>query len=148
MRSANYRRFSAQSRTRRNLHGSRHCENEWAIILACDYPLAGEDLFARLAKIADSIDEDVSAIVPIQPDGRVQPLCALYRVKPCLIAAGQLLRSEKIPPARELSVSVKRRLVSFAELFDIRGAENFFTNVNTPEDFHHVKSIFQTMQNN
>lgn len=125
-----------------------HSKNEWAIILACDYPLVTEDLFDRLAKIAGSVNENTSAIVPIQPDGRVQPLCAFYRVKPCLIVAEKLLKNEKIPPVRQLLDKIETRAVSFAELSDLRGAENFFNNVNAPDDFLHAQSIYQTTQNN
>ena len=125
-----------------------HSKNKWAAILACDFPLVTKELFARLAKITESVDANVSAIVPTQPDGRVQPLCALYRVEPCLIAAKHLLKSEEIPSAGELSVNVNTRFVSIMELSDLRGSENFFSNVNTPEDFLRVQSIFQTMQNN
>jgi molybdopterin-guanine dinucleotide biosynthesis protein A len=101
------------------------------------------DLFARLAKIADSVDADVSAIVPIQPDGRVQPLCALYRTKTCLKAAKKLIESDKIPPARRLPENVKTRSVQFEELSDLRGAEFFFTNVNTQKEYVEAQDIFR-----
>lgn len=79
-----------------------HTKNRWTIILACDFPLVTSELFNKLAVIAASVDERVSAVVPIQSDGQVQPLCAFYRVEPCLIAAEKLLKSNKISPARRL----------------------------------------------
>jgi molybdopterin-guanine dinucleotide biosynthesis protein A len=116
---------------------------EWAAIAACDYPFVTADLFVRLAEIADSADEKIAAIAPVQSDGRVQPLCAIYRVKPCLSAAEQLLNGDKIPPARRLLETNETRLVEFRELTDLRGAENFFINVNTPADYLRVLSVLQ-----
>jgi molybdenum cofactor guanylyltransferase len=117
-----------------------NCKSEWAAILACDYPFVTADLFLRLAEIADSADESAAAIAPVQPDGRVQPLCALYRIDDCLGIAKQLLVSDKIPPARRLLENVATRLVSFEELADLKGAKKFFINVNTPDDFRRIQS--------
>jgi len=120
-----------------------HSKSEWTAILACDYPFVTGDLLLRLAEIAISADEKVAAVVPVQPDGRVQPLCTLYRVKSCLIAAEQMLNNDKIPPVRRLLEIIKTRRVEFRELTDLQGAKNFFTNVNTPEDYLRVLSIHQ-----
>lgn len=118
-------------------------KTEWAAILACDYPFVTADLFVRLAEIANSSDDKIAAVAPVQADGRVQPLCALYRVEPCLIEAEKLLNNDKIPPVRRLLDSVETRFVEFRELADLPGSESFFTNVNTPEDYLHALEIVQ-----
>ena len=125
-----------------------YSKSEWAAILACDYPFVTEDFFNRLAEIADSVDEKIAAVAPVQPDGRVQPLCTLYRVKPCLTAVVRLLNNDKIPPVRRLLENVETRRVEFRELMDLLGAKNFFANVNTPEDYLRVLSIYQKTQRN
>ncbi|MGI8849302.1 MAG: molybdenum cofactor guanylyltransferase [Pyrinomonadaceae bacterium] len=125
-----------------------YSKSEWAAILACDYPFVTEDLFNRLAEIADSVDEKIAAVAPVQPDGRVQPLCTLYRVKPCLTAVVRLLNNDKIPPVRRLLENVETRRVEFRELMDLLGAKNFFANVNTPEDYLRVLNIYQKTQHN
>lgn len=123
-------------------------KDEWAAILACDYPFVTAELFVRLAEIANSADENIAAVAPVQLDGRVQPLCTLYRVKPCLIAAERLLNNDKIPPVRRLLETVETCRVEFRELKDLRGAKNFFTNVNTPEDYIRILSIHQKTRHN
>ncbi len=125
-----------------------YSKSEWAAILACDYPFVTEDFFNRLAEIADSVDEKIAAVAPVQPDGRVQPLCTLYRVKPCLTAVVRLLNNDKIPPVRRLLENVETRRVEFRELMDLLGAKNFFANVNTPEDYLRVLNIYQKTQHN
>jgi molybdopterin-guanine dinucleotide biosynthesis protein A len=123
-----------------------HSTREWAVILACDYPFVTEDLFVRLAEITSSVDEKISAIVPIQPDGREQPLCAFYRVKTCLVVAEELLKSYEIPPVSRILEIVSTRRVQFEELADLPSAENFFDNINNPEDFLGAVSIYQRLQ--
>ena len=120
-----------------------HSKNEWTAILACDYPFVTEDLFARLAEIADSAQADVSAVVPVQPDGRAQPLCAIYRTKRCRQTAKQLLKSGVIPPARRLPENVSTHWVRFEELTDLSGAEYFFTNINTRKEYTEAQNLFR-----
>lgn len=116
-------------------------ESEWAAVLACDYPFATADLFVRLAEIARAADENIAAVVPVQPDGRIQSLCAVYRVKFCLSAGKRLMETEEVLPVRKLLETIKIRLVKFDELSDLPGAEHFFTNVNTPEDLQCAQDI-------
>src|SRR5829696_8721619 len=52
------------------------CKREWAIVVACDLPFVTAELFSFLA--GKRLDHD--AVVPVQQDGRPQPLAALYRV--------------------------------------------------------------------
>src|SRR4030095_7853744 len=50
-------------------------QTAWAIVVACDLPFVTSELFAALTNFAD---DTLDAVVPIQPDGRPQPVCALY----------------------------------------------------------------------
>ena len=120
-----------------------HSTSEWTVILACDYPFVTKDLFVRLAEITSSVDAEVSAVAPIQPDGRAQPLCGFYRAQACLAVAGQLLKSDEIPPTRRILENVVTRWVNFEELADLPGAENFFANINNPEEFRQAQMIYQ-----
>lgn len=106
------------------------CSTVWALIVACDFPFVTGELFARLA----SFREGAEAVAPIQSDGIPQPLCALYRVEPCLGRADHLIKSGERKPVALLQ-SVQTRWVSFAELSSLEGADHFFDNVNTPEDY-------------
>lgn len=109
------------------------CANVWALIVACDFPFVTSELFAKLASLA----EDFEAVAPIQRDGIPQPLCALYRVEPCLSRADQFIKSGERKPIALLQ-SVHTRWVSFDELRNLEGADHFFDNINTPEDYARV----------
>src|SRR6185369_16848993 len=106
------------------------CRREWAIVVACDLPLVTAELFQHLA----SLDNEYDAIVPIQPDGRPQPLAALYRADPCRRVATELIEAGRRRPL-DLLEKVRTRWVDFVEIANLPQAERFFVNINTPEDY-------------
>jgi molybdopterin-guanine dinucleotide biosynthesis protein A len=115
------------------------CRADWALIVACDLPFVTRDLLSRLRTLSQQ--EAPDAVVPIQPDERPQPLCALYRRDPCLLEAERLIaRGEHTP--RTLLANVRTRWVKSEELADLPRAENFFFNVNTPQDYERAKQMF------
>ena len=109
------------------------CSANWALVVACDFPFVTSELFRRLA----SVRGDFDAVAPIQDDGIPQPLCTLYRIEPCLRIAEQLIKSGERKPVALLQ-SVRTRWVLFNELSKLEGAECFFDNINTPEDYARV----------
>jgi molybdopterin-guanine dinucleotide biosynthesis protein A len=106
------------------------CRAKWAAIVACDLPFVTGELFVRLASLRENFD----AVAPVQPDGRLQPLCTLYRTEACRERAAELIRAGERRP-RALLDTVKMRRVAFDELYDLDGADRFFINVNTPQDY-------------
>jgi molybdopterin-guanine dinucleotide biosynthesis protein A len=116
-----------------------YAESEWVLALACDQPLLSAELIGRLVSlIADNLD----AIVPTQPDGKPQPLCSLYRTKPCLAVIGELLKPNRsAPPLRVIFEKVRTRHVSFEEISDLPGSEHFFLNMNTTDDLHRATEL-------
>ncbi|HKS26210.1 MAG TPA: molybdenum cofactor guanylyltransferase [Pyrinomonadaceae bacterium] len=113
------------------------CRAEWAAVVACDLPFVTRELFERLALLG----EDRQAVVPVQRDGRMQPLCALYRAVACREVARTMIEEGERRP-RALVERVRARLVPWAELEDLAGAHLFFENVNTPEDYAAALSRF------
>lgn len=102
----------------------------WSLIVACDLPFVTAGLFARLADLR----EDSEAVAAIQKDGRPQPLAALYSNDPCLAQADQLIKSGERRPIALLQ-SIRTRWIPFNEIKDLPGAEHFFDNINTPQDY-------------
>ncbi len=107
---------------------------EWAVVVACDLPFVTSELFLRLA----SFRENFEAVIPVQADGRWQPLCALYRAREAGAHAAELIASGERRP-RALLDRLRTRRVAFDELSNLRGANLFFTNVNTPADYAHAR---------
>ena len=121
------------------------CESEWAAIAACDLPLVTAELFLRLSKLALQEESRFDAIVPIQPDDRPQPLCAIYCRESCLAAAKQLIAENEHKP-RSLLAKVRTRWVKFDALSDLPGAQDLFLNVNTPNDYERARRILANSQ--
>jgi molybdopterin-guanine dinucleotide biosynthesis protein A len=117
----------------------KNCERDWALVLACDLPFVNGDAMQALARIALDSAENIAAIVPKQSDGRIQPLCAAYRVKDCLDKIEKLLIDEASPPARRLLEIIPVRLIEPDELTSGAPSESLFFNVNRPSDFEKAK---------
>jgi molybdopterin-guanine dinucleotide biosynthesis protein A len=114
------------------------CERDWALIVACDLPFVTGQLFERLTAFRGNQSD---AVVPVQADGRPQPLCALYRQETSLPEAQRLIDRDEHTP-RALLAAVKTRWVQPDELEDLSGAKNFFFNVNTQADFEEATRLF------
>lgn len=106
---------------------------EWSLVVACDFPFVTRELFVRLA----SLREGFEAVAPVQSDSIPQPLCALYRVEPCLGRAEELIKSGERKPIALLQ-SVNTRWVRFSELADLKDATRLFDNINTPQDYARI----------
>lgn len=129
--------FASESAERKRgaivgLHAAlKNTKANWAAVLACDLPFASGELFERLASLRD---EKLDAIVPVQPDGKWQPLCALYRRETCLPIVEKLICGDDWSLRNFLRL-VKTRFARFEEIEDLPLADLFFFNVNTPEDY-------------
>jgi molybdenum cofactor guanylyltransferase len=111
------------------------CRAPLALVVSCDLLFVTRELFERLLALHT---DDADAAAPVQPDGRPQPLCALYAAATCARVAEELIRAGELRP-RELLRRVRTRWIVFEELADLPHSARFFENVNTPEDFEKAK---------
>ena len=109
------------------------CRAEWAAVVACDLPFVTGELFVQLASLRENFD----AVIPVQADGWRQPLCAFYRARVACERAAELIAAGERRP-RALLNSLRTREVAFDELRHLPGADRFFININTPEDYMHA----------
>jgi len=109
-----------------------YARGEWIFVFACDLPNVSSDLIRLLvSRRSDEID----AVVPRQADGRLQPLCAFYRVKTVTsMLAKTFTGSCSPPPLNGIFDELRTRVVEFAELSHLANADALFANVNTPDD--------------
>lgn len=100
------------------------------LILACDLPLITPELLKTLAAEAEGFD----TVVPQQPDGRLQPLCGVYRRSWWLPVVDELLNGRaSLPPLAGLIERSNARILSDEELSNI-GAPDLLRNVNRKDD--------------
>jgi molybdenum cofactor guanylyltransferase len=115
-------------------------ETDYCLIVACDLPFLTSELFAHLLHLTSEQDGTFEAVVPLQSDGRPQPLCAVYKREPCLTAAEKSIALGEHTP-RAMLDKVKTRYVDFSEFANLPGSEHFFFNLNHPEDYERAKEI-------
>jgi molybdopterin-guanine dinucleotide biosynthesis protein A len=109
------------------------CRAPWAVVVACDLPLITTDFLIRLSKFHEGFE----AVVPVQRNDMVQPLCALYSIDPCLERAKQLIiRGER--RVHKLLEMVKTQLVREEMIMGDNPMSNLY-NINTPEDYDYVR---------
>lgn len=115
------------------LHAAlKQAQGEWIFVLACDLPFVSVDL---LKFMAGMIDGTFEAIISEASDGRVQPLCAFYKVDPCLKIIEKMINAdEKLPPLRVIFEKINTRFIKFDEISALPDSQNFFFNLNSPED--------------
>ena len=112
-----------------------NCETEFAIILAVDLPFVSREAIEKLCKVALN-SKDFAAIVPRQNDRRLQPLCAIYRVRDCLPKIEDLLKKNESASVRDFLEKVPTK---FIEASFLSNDENLFFNVNQPSDFRQMR---------
>jgi molybdopterin-guanine dinucleotide biosynthesis protein A len=117
-----------------------HSKNVWTIILACDYPFVTVELIGFLTNLT-KLEKDFDAFAPIQADGKIQPLCAVYRTETCRKVLSEMLENEANYSVRDFLHRIKTRYIEFSEISQLSDAENLFFNLNTPEEFEAAKKI-------
>ena len=121
-----------------------HCgAGESALILACDLPFITTDLLTFLCGVHQGENphsaspqfgrNPQSITVPLDQSNRPQPLAAIYD-QSLEATVGQMLAANELR-VDLLYSRVSTRLISFAEFANLRDAERFFINVNTPEEY-------------
>lgn len=118
-----------------------HARSPWVAVVACDLPFITSMLMGRLAALRGSHEAArvYEAVVPVQPDGRRQPLCALYRRAPCLRRATEALDRGEYE-LHSFLAGLCTRDVTAPELTDLPGSRRFFINVNTPEEYDKARN--------
>lgn len=111
-----------------------HAAGRWVFILACDLPFVTAELICRLSEFRDN---ECGAVVPEQPDGRLQPLCSFYNAAITRPVVEEIIRRPRpSPPMREVIDQLNPRIVEPAE-YDARA--DWFANINTEEDLRSAR---------
>jgi molybdopterin-guanine dinucleotide biosynthesis protein A len=108
--------------------------SEWGLLVACDMPFLVTDV---LRYLCDQRRDDLAAVVPLNPAGRPEPLCALYH-RACLPVLRQHLAAGDYAMQAWLA-QVPTRFIPAADLLPLDPDLRTFRNLNTPEDLAEVE---------
>ena len=118
-----------------------NAKSSWIFLLACDYPFVTGDLISGLAGM---ISDRFGSIVPIQSDGRPQPLCAFYDVSVARPIVDAILTGPRVPPPMyEVVEQLQPRLVRYNEYRHLLRQDDPFVNVNTVQDLRLATKIVE-----
>lgn len=97
---------------------------EWCLVLGCDMPGADAASLRQLLELAEASDMD--AAVTVGPDGRPEPLCAVYRARLAPLARHFL---------EEGRLAVHELLASIHWAPFLAPHPRFAANINTPAEW-------------
>ena len=97
---------------------------EYYLVLAVDLPLIKISFLEQLIKTAAP---NIDACIPQHPDGKIEPLCALYHRNCIPVFEQQLNKNEN---AIYKSLAMLR-----CSYYPIKQPNTIFLNLNTPEDY-------------
>ncbi len=115
--------------------GLLHTRTEFNLVLGCDLPFVTRRLLGYLARRAVAGAGDVT--IPRSRDGRLQPLCAVYRRQAlrairASLAAGENKLSHFFP-------GVRCEVIPWTDLARAGFRSSIFDNMNTPEDYESAR---------
>jgi len=120
------------------LAGLQSARAEYVIVLACDMPFVNSDVVNLLFSLAKGYD----AAVPRWPDGRIEPLHAVYERKKMAGACEKAIEEGKRNILAPLS-TLQTHYVSTEAIKKIDPELKTFVNVNVPHDLEAARLLFQ-----
>lgn len=117
--------------------GLSNSRGEYSIILPCDTPFISRRVVDLMFEIAVGVD----AVVPRWPDGRIEPLHAVYKTRRALDSAREALSRGEL---RMESMIHRLRMVRYLSTIVIKEIDPkllTFFNVNTPLDLRRAEIL-------
>lgn len=108
---------------------------EFNLILGCDLPCVTGHLLACLALRAMAEGSDVT--VPVSRDGRLQPLCGVFRRRALYAVRTRLAMGEN--RLRGFFPRVQCTIIPWRELAAAGFRAPVFNNMNTPDDYEYAR---------
>jgi molybdenum cofactor guanylyltransferase len=99
------------------------------VLVGCDLPFVTSELFSFLL----GLEGGHQTVVPLSREGLLEPLCAVYSTDALAVVTELITRGER--KVQRLFDRVPTRFLAFAEISHLRGAELFFENVNTGQEY-------------
>ncbi len=103
------------------------CDSDALLVVSCDLPLFRSELGDYLVK---QLTGETDAVVPVTSDGRIHPLCAVYRKQTVSVFEKHLkIGSYKILDA------YKDMRVKYIPMDRTPCSEKWLRNINTPQEY-------------
>ncbi|MDG6222306.1 MAG: molybdenum cofactor guanylyltransferase [Candidatus Bathyarchaeota archaeon] len=107
----------------------------FSVLLPCDAPLVS----TKVVQLLFELSYDKNAVIPRWPSGYLEPLQAVYRTEPTLIAAKKALLQKHLDMRSMIENLNQIRYISTVALQQLDPKLNSFFNVNTLQDLKKVE---------
>ena len=118
--------------------GLQMMKSGYAMVLSCDTPFAKDDVLRFLFKRAGHSD----AVIPKWPNGDIEPLQSVYRVKSAIPAARLALHRQEF---RLMDMIKRLNNVTYVPVREIKRIDAeliTFFNINTQSGLRHAAAIY------
>jgi molybdopterin-guanine dinucleotide biosynthesis protein A len=122
-----------------SLTGLREARGEYAILLPCDTPFISHEIVSLLFELCINRN----AAIPRWPNGYIEPLQAVYRVKPALEAANRAFCAGGLNMRSMIKELRGVRYISTLVLQQLDSELETFFNVNTPLDLKRAERMLK-----
>jgi molybdenum cofactor guanylyltransferase len=110
-------------------------KTEFNLVLGCDLPFINRRLLGYLAVRA--VDGGTDVTIPRSRDGRLQPLCAVYRRRTVHAIRASLAVGEN--RLRSFFPKVRGAMIPWSDLAGAGFGSFIFDNMNTPRDYEYAR---------
>ncbi len=121
--------------------GLRQSEQEWNLVIGCEFPLVRAAVLIHLRNLAY---RDYDAVVPVPQPGYAQPLCAVYHQRVAAVAEAVLAKGSK--RLADLRDRLKILYVSREELLANDPDLRTFMAINSSADYERVIALAEEEQ--
>jgi molybdopterin-guanine dinucleotide biosynthesis protein A len=137
-------KYETQSPLVGALTGFKKARGQYCLLLPCDTPLISTQVLSLLFDLCINND----AAIPRWPNKFIEPLQAIYRTKPALVAAESALKGNKRRMHSMVTHLSKVNYVSTAKLKQLDPKLTTFLNINTPGDMKKAEETLLAMESN
>lgn len=114
-----------------------HSRTEFNLFLGCDLPFMNSDFLRYLVRRA--LQSCADATAPKSPDGRLHPLCAVYRRRARQAVKESLESGENA--VRSFFAHVRCLIIPWREIASEGFTPEILSNMNTPGDYERAAQI-------
>jgi molybdopterin-guanine dinucleotide biosynthesis protein A len=118
--------------------------SEFTLVLPCDSPFLNPEVFRYL----QNFTQHSNAVIPKWPNGYIEPLHAIYKVKPTIIAIETTIKQKNHSIFSMIQLLKNVAYINTNRISKIDRKLITFFNVNTQKDLEKAKKILLKLEGN
>lgn len=126
------------------LTGLKTCSDEYIFAASCDMPFLNKDVIKHIcSKMPENPDQAYDALLPRFVNGKIEPLHAVYRTKPCVKVIKDAFNDELFKPEEIFAGMTNVQYIPVGELTEFDPKLDSFFHIRSEIDLQTVKQRMQ-----